>query len=316
MGAGARLRRACGLAVLACLSMRTALAHADQPPAPHDVWTASTLDPLVIGPIAVAAVLYSKSLHQGWQRAGFGRGVTGWQALALVWPLDAMGDSLFAAHMAQHIVLMSVAAPLLVLGAPLPTMLCVLPRPWQRWSAALVRWRPWRTTWRWLTAAMAATLLQQVALWGWHAPAAIAASLRNDAVHALMHASLLATALLFWFAITRPRDAGYGRSILALLVTAKLSAILGALLTFAPTVLYPAYGRRGVPWGFSPLEDQQLAGLLMMTPGAMMYVLAGVVFVAVWLGRLERARPPIIGEFGSEPRRPAAEWPRGRRKIG
>ena len=112
-------------------------------PEPGDVWTAWSLDPFVVVPIAAGAALYGLGLYRAWSRAGVGRAVTQAQVAAvacgtlalgasLIWPLDAMGDSLFVAHMAQHIVLMAVAAPLLVVGDPLPTALRVLPRRWRQ----------------------------------------------------------------------------------------------------------------------------------------------------------------------------------------
>lgn len=287
---------------LACVPPSRALAHTDgSSPGPHDIWAAWTLDPLPIVPLIVAAALYARGVQSAWRRAGIGRGVTIWQVtafaggllglfLALVWPLDAMGEMLFSAHMAQHVVLMNLAAPLLVLGLPAPTMLRALPQVWQRRSARWARKIPWH----WATTATAATLLQLLALWFWHVPDAIGLSLRNDGIHVLMHLSLFATALLFWFRIARSGAAGHGGALLALLVTAKLSGLLGGLLIFAPRPLYAAYGERGAEWGLSLLEDQQLAGLLMMTPGALPYLIAGVVLVATWLARLERAKPPAL----------------------
>lgn len=289
----------CGPAVLAIVLPGGAWAHADGAmPGPHDIWAAWTLDPLVLVPLVVGAALYARGAQLAWRRAGIGRGVAVWQVaafaggilgllLALVWPLDAMGEMLFSAHMVQHIVLMNLAAPLLALGLPAPTMLRALPSVWRTRSVIWARKIPWR----WASSAMAATLLQLAALWFWHVPDAIALSLHHDGVHALMHLSLFATALLFWVRIARSSVMGHGGALLALLVTAKLSGLLGGLLIFAPRPLYAAYGGRGAEWGLSLLEDQQLAGLLMMTPGAMPYVIAGVALVATWLARLGRAHP-------------------------
>ena len=226
-----------------------------------------------------------------------GRGIKAWQAaafagsvlallIALVWPLDAMGESLFAAHMAQHVVLMNIAAPLLVVSGSLSTMAYALPRDVRRQVVITAQWRPLRKMSRFMTGVLAATLLQQVALWIWHTPSAIDIALRDDMVHALMHGSLFAAALLFWVAISQPRGLGYGRSILALLVTAKLSGLLGAILIFAPRALYPAYAGRGELWGLSPLDDQQLAGLVMMPSGGAIYLLAATVLAVIWLDRV------------------------------
>ena len=308
----ARLGRPFGLALSAMLSAAPAVAHTDgQSPGPHDFWTAWSLDPFVIAPMVVATVLYVRGVWYGWSRAGFGRGVTIGQTVAfaggmialilsLVWPLDAMGESLFAGHMAQHIVLMGVAAPLLVYGAPLPTMIRSLPRPLQRFSAVLVRQSAWRVAWRWLSSLLLATMLQLIAVGTWHLPSAIAASLTSDAVHALMHSSLFIAALLFWSAIARHGDRDLW-PVAALLVTGKLFLIFGALLTFSKIAFYPAYAGRPQAWGYSLLEDQQLAGALMMVPGAMMFLMLPIIYVALWLVRLDRSQEQMAG---SRPNRP------------
>ncbi len=91
-----------------------------------------------------------------------------------------------------------------------------------------------------------------------------------------MHVSLLAAAFLFWATVLRSVRR-YGASVAALIITAKLCTLLGALLIFARSVLYPAYAGRAAAWGFSPLEDQQLAGLLMMPAGGIVYIVAAVI---------------------------------------
>jgi len=291
----------CGLATLAAaLATLPASAHVDgAPPGPHDFWTMWSLDPLVIVPLVLATTIYAFGLVRRWGGTGLGRGVPVWKAAtffggmfalvaALVWPLDAMGESLFAAHMAQHVVLMNVAAPLLVVSAPLPTIAYGLPRSFRHRFAMALTWPPLRMMWRVLTGVLVATALQQVALWLWHTPSAISAALRDDFVHALMHGSLFVVAFLFWIAVSHPRGIGYARSILALLVTAKLCGLLGALMIFAPRVLYPAYADRGGPWGMSPIEDQQLAGLIMMPSAGAVYLSAAIVLAATWLGRIAK----------------------------
>ena len=300
-GSLARLTRPFALALPIALWTNLAVAHTDgRPPGPHDIWTAWNLDPLVIAPMVIAIVLYARGVWQGWSRAGLGRGVTIGQTIAfaggiialtfaLVWPLDSLGDSLFAGHMAQHIILMGVAAPLLVYGAPLPTMIRSLPRPLQRFCAALVGKEAWRTAWNCLTSLLFATVLQQVVLWFWHFPSAIAASLTSDAVHALMHGSLFVAGLLFWSAIARHGDCDLW-PVAALLASGKLFLIFGALLAFSNSAFYSAYGDCPQSWGYSLLEDQQLAGALMMVPGAMMFLMLPLIYIALYLLRLDRSQ--------------------------
>ncbi|WP_052161083.1 cytochrome c oxidase assembly protein [Hoeflea sp. BAL378] len=275
-------------------------AHTEGTPiSPHDFWTAWSLQPSVVVPIAIAALLYGRGLRLAWSRAGFGRGTAAWRAglfalglttlwAGLVWPLDAIGESLFSAHMAQRIVLMGMAAPLLVLGLPMPTMIRSLPREWQRGLALAVRWQPWRRFWEFVTRIDVATILQLLVFTLWHIPAAIALSLENDFVHWLMHGSMLAAGLLFWTAILRMRSDEFGSAILALFVNFKFSLVLGALLAFSSRAFYESYLDRGLPWGVTLLEDQQLAGVLMMVVQSMMYLLALVIRVAVLLRSPER----------------------------
>jgi putative membrane protein len=289
-------------AFFALLPSTAALAHADAPPAPHDLWSAWTLDPFVTLPLAFVAVLYSIGLSRQWRRAGTGRGPKRWQAatflggmlalvLALVWPLDALGEALFTAHMAQHVLLVAVVPPLMVVGAPMAPLMRGLPAAWRRRLVGWGRQGWWRAAWRRLSAPGAAALLHGVALWAWHAPAAFQAALANEAVHIAEHASFLFTGLLFWWAIVRSGrvpELGFGVGILWMLVTVIHSGLLGALITFAPMPLYPAYANRAAAWGLTLLEDQQLAGLVMWVPGGMIYLVAGVALMAAWLKALER----------------------------
>lgn len=292
------------------MAPRLAVAHAEQPPAPHDFWTAWTFDPVVLAGMLLLGGMYGVGLGRMWRRAGLGHGVPAWRlacfaggmlalGLALIWPLDALGDSLFAAHMGQHLVLMLVVAPLLIVAAPLAPALHALPPRWRRVVLGPARADWSRRAGQWLVAPGAATVLQLLALYAWHTPVAIAVALEDDFVHFLMHASLLGSALLFWWAIIRAGRVGYGWGILMLLVTAKLSGLLGALIAFARVPLYPAYGERPAAWGLSLLEDQQLAGTLMLAVGGVTYVVSAVVLVAAFLAAMERRAPSI--RAGPEP---------------
>lgn len=287
------------LAIVAAFAGTPLCAHTGgQPPRPGELWTAWSLQPEVVLPLVLAAAVYARGVQLAWRKAGRDRGIRTWRAAAffggllalvaaLVAPLDALGESLFSAHMGQHILLMGVAAPLLVLGEPVPAALRTVPRHWQRRLAALAAAPAWRAGWAWLASALVAALLQTILFLVWHAPPAIALSLRSEVVHALMHGSLLGGALLFWTAVVRLRGAGFGAALLGLLLTFKVSLILGALLAFAPRGFYPAYDGRSEAWGLTLLEDQQLAGLLMMSVGSMMYVAAALVLVAVRLNEPE-----------------------------
>ena len=151
-----------------------ALAHEGEPLEPHDLWTAWSFEPGVVIPLALAALLYLRGARAS-------RGITprqqacfwaGWTvlALALVSPLHPLGEVLFSAHMAQHEILMLVAAPLLVLSRPLVAFLWGMPFGWRREVGAWSKARPVQKGWSALTDPMTAWWIHAVALWGWHAP--------------------------------------------------------------------------------------------------------------------------------------------------
>jgi putative membrane protein len=186
------------------------------------------------------------------------------------------GNSL-ADHMAVHIVSMNLAAPLAAMA----------------WRALSVPARPAATH-----PLALATVFQILLLWGWHAPPVLQAALASPALHWLMQISVFAAALWFWACVFEATGARRWRALFALLVTGKLFCLLGVLLVFAPRALYALdlaghmHGAAG-----SPLEDQQLAGLLMIVACPLTYVLAGVVIAARWVLELDdqpTASPPSL----------------------
>ena len=275
--------------------------HPGWPLAPHDLAGAWSLDAGIVLSLAAAAALYACGLSRLWQHAGAGHGVSTWEArafcagwlmlvMALVSPLHALGEVLFSAHMAQHELLIALVAPLLILGRPLLVVLWALPAGWRRSASAWTRWRVVRNGWRAFTLPAVAWLLHAAAVWAWHVPRLYDAALTSQALHALQHASFLATGLLFWWALVHGREVrmGYGPSIVYVFTTALHTGGLGALLTFAPAPWCTAYEGTTAAWGLTRLEDQQLAGLIMWIPGSMTYLAAALVLVAAWLREAER----------------------------
>jgi cytochrome c oxidase assembly factor CtaG/cytochrome c2 len=231
-----------------------------------------------------------------WTASEIGSGVEIWRVLsfaaglfaliiALVSPLHAMGSALFSAHMTQHEILISIAAPLLILGRPVVPLLWAFPKNIRRSLGDCARTRGLRRLWDALTTPSVAFSLHAVALWAWHLPGPYQATLSSDLVHSLQHASFIFTALLFWWTILGASRSGLarGRAILYLFVTALQTGALGALLTFAPSLWYPAYAATTGPWGLSPLDDQQLGGLIMWIPGSIAYLVAALALFAGWL---------------------------------
>lgn len=260
-----------------------------------------TWDPAVVLLLAASAWLYRVGLSRLWRRAGVDSGVRRWEAacfaagwlslvVALVSPLDALGGILFSAHMAQHEVLILIAAPLLVLGRPLAPFLWALPRGGRETAGRWVQSPTFAATWRFLTAPLAVWVIHGLALWIWHLPALYQATLDDDFIHTLQHLSFFGSAALFWWSLVHGRFGrlGYGAAVLYVFTTSLHSGILGALLTFAPRLWYPIYEARTSQWGLSPLEDQQLAGLIMWVPAGIVFALLGLALFAAWLGEAER----------------------------
>jgi putative membrane protein len=261
-----------------------------------------TFDPGVIIPMVLSAVLYGMGvlrLRQASPRSVHRADVVyfalGWCALvfALVSPVHAWGSVLFSAHMTQHELLMLVAAPLLVLGRPVVPFLWALPKPWALSLARVSKLEPWKTIWRTISNPLVAWMIHAIVLWSWHVPFLFQATLESESVHALQHASFLFSALLFWWAVIhgRRRALGFGLAVLYMFTTALHSGLLGALLTFTNSVWYPAYAERTGAWGLTPLQDQQLGGLIMWVPAGLVYIAAGLALFAGWLRESEtRAR--------------------------
>lgn len=179
-------------------------------------------------------------------------------------PLCALSSAFFTVRVIHHLALVLVMAPLLVFGL----------QPWLR---------------RLPTPLWGATAIAAVVFWTWHAPAPYAAALSSDGIYALMQFTLLASAMAFWIAIRR---SGPAAAMGAILVTTVLMGLLGALITFAGRPLYPPHFASTLSWGTSPLDDQQLAGIIMWAPGSIAYLAA-----AMWIGwrwlDAERARSAL-----------------------
>jgi putative membrane protein len=222
-----------------------------------------------------------------WRAVAF---VCGWLALVLaLWsPLDRAAAGSFAFHMVQHEVLMLVAAPLLVAGRGLPTFLWSLPHDARVVLGRRLRARSLRRGWTLLTAPLSAWLLHAVALWGWHVPAFFNAAVTSGVVHEWQHATFLVTALIFWHALLRRGTQGArGMALVYLFTTTIHTGVLGALLTFAPRPLYATLDTGLLEaTALTPLEDQQLGGLIMWVPGALVYVSIALWLAARWLRAL------------------------------
>jgi putative membrane protein len=285
------------------LVAQPAEAHGLLPVGPEAFWQSWSFDPWVIVPLLVVHWLYGRGVLRLWAKAGTWRGI-GWPQIAafiggefvlmiaLVSPLDRLGGTLVSAHMVQHGLLVAAAPPLLLLSHPGAAFAWGLLEATKR-GALRVSWRFLSQFGRSLSRPMPAAILHGAALWAWHAPPLFEAALRNEWIHSLEHAMFFGTALLFWQAIVSARPGfAIGPAMAVVLITTIHTGLLGALLTFAPSPLYPWYAGRANLWGLSAQTDQQLAGLIMWVPMGLVYVVTGVILA----GRL------LLGE--AKPKRP------------
>jgi len=195
-------------------------------------------------------------------------------ALVLDGPTDTMADQLFWVHMLQHLALITIVAPFVVLGEPVRAFEEVLPMGMRR-ALGRIEGRLWARDGAARRTAIAGLALSTIALLAWHTPVAFQAALDDDPLHALEHLTLLATALLFWWPILTPglrERIGTGFAIVEVLIATIVMTALGALLAFSPTVWYPAYSAAERVRGVGALADQQLAGLLMWIPSGLLYL--------------------------------------------
>ncbi|PYQ79546.1 MAG: hypothetical protein DMG01_08410 [Acidobacteria bacterium] len=199
-------------------------------------------------------------------------------------------EQLFSAHMAQHELLMLAAAPLIAAAAPLIALLWVLPPGARRRVMLAVRRPSVVAATAVVTAPPTVWCVHATALWVWHLPALYDAALEHEAVHIVQHLSFFGSAALFWWGLVHGRYGrlGYGAAVLYVFATAVHSGVLGALLTFSPRVWYPLYESTASRFGMTPLEDQQLAGLLMWVPASLVFIAGGLYFFAAWIRESER----------------------------
>jgi putative membrane protein len=285
-----------GAVVSIMLCVAPAQAHGTEGLWAGPLWT---FDPWVMVPMYAFGVAYWLGTVRLWRRAGFGHGISmpqsacfwaGWLALAvaLVSPLHWLGDRLFVAHMAEHCVLIAIAAPLLVVARPTAALLWAMPGPAGSGFVALAHWRPVAAAWKELTRPLPATLLHGAVVWLWHTPALYQAALDSVAWHRIEHLTFTLTAILFWWSLVRGRHQAL--KVACLFVTMLHCGLLGLLLTLSPRIWYPAQTALAADWDLTPLQDQQLAGLVMWVPTGAIYTIAALYFAAVWIDTSSGAR--------------------------
>lgn len=199
---------------------------------------------------------------------------------ALYSPLDPLSDYyLFSAHMIQHLLLVLVGPPLMLLGTPGWMLRPILQLPGIFGIARV------------LTFPVLAALLFNVVFAIWHVPAIYEAGLKNITVHIIQHITFIATGVIMWWPVLSPMKElprlPYGAQVLYMFILSVPPAIVGALITFADGILYQTYANAPEIWGISTQADQQIGGVIMKLPGFLIFVTAAGIIFFNWAAKEE-----------------------------
>jgi putative membrane protein len=275
---------------------------AHQIPEGHAVWSAWSLDLPILIPAAIVAFFYARGLHEWkdrhrshpwWRTALYYSGLAT-LVLSIVSPLDSLGSHHFFMHMTQHVLIMLVGIPLILLGAPTTPMLRGMPK-WLRLGvvAGVAGDSIARAAWRFLTHPIIAAVLYTLVVVAWHlVPGWYDAAVTNEAVHYLQHASFAGTAFLFWWNVIDPAplraSMGYLLRMVYVFVAATAQSLVAAMLALADEPFYDVYVDARRIFSLSPLSDQELGGLIMWIPGQMLHLVVIGALFAVWAVKSER----------------------------
>jgi cytochrome c oxidase assembly factor CtaG len=202
--------------------------------------------------------------------------------LALASPLHELAEKLLQFHMIQHLLLMMVVPPLLLLGFPILPLMRGLPRPAFRYGLRqLFSSRSFKRLARFFTNPLICLLGFMVSNVAWHVPVLYELALRSEFWHAVQHISFFGTGLLFWWPVVQPwpsRLRWPRWTMIPYLLFADIqNTALSAFLIFSERVLYPAYAAVPRLWSISVLDDQTAAGALMWIPGSVIFIVPVVV---------------------------------------
>jgi cytochrome c oxidase assembly factor CtaG/polyferredoxin len=247
-----------------------------------------SFDPSVVVGLAILATLYLRGTRSlaachperfpRWRRAAFLAGLAVF-LVAVASPIDAFADLLLQVHMAQHLLLMMVAAPLVWLGAPVNPILHGLPRAFLRSGLGpFLSWPALKRVGAFLVHPITAWLTFTATLWLWHVPALYEAALRDPFWHDVEHLSFFAAALLFWFPVVQPwpsHPVWPRAAMLPYLALAGLqTTVFSAVFAFSERVFYPSYAEMPRLFGIGAIVDQQAAGAVMWVPGSIVLLVA------------------------------------------
>ena len=267
----------------------------------------------VIIVLALAGTFYTRGWWLLRQRQRRGRLATRWRlasylvgllivGLALLSPIDVLASQLFLMHMIQHLLLIMIAPPLLLITNPMPFVLWGLPRKWRLLVGGgigrlLHRHSPVRRNLRVATSPGIIWLAWVIMVFGWHDPNLYNAALQYEWVHDVEHLTFFAAGMLFWWHVTGAGPRIHKQASLLGRIAFVISAIppnmlTGVVLAFAPEPIYTFYTAVPRLWGISVMDDQRLGGAIMWIPGSMMYIIAALVLISRLLDR-EEGKPTL-----------------------
>ena len=296
------------------------IAHGEVPPpfsggALLDGWT---FEPFSVAFLLVAGGLYALGLRRVRRPPPFPParvvafyGGLAAAAVALLSPLDAYSGASLTAHMLQHVVLMFVAAPLLVLGAPVTLALRALgPGARKGFLLPVLHSRAVSA----LAHPVVAWVLFALAQYLTHFTGFYDAALESPLLHAVEHGVYLGVALLFWWPVVAadpvPRKLSFPARLLYLVLAMPLEAFIGVAILSADSVLYPHYETLAAPWGgAAALADQGRAGALMWITGDLVALTAGLLVAAAWFRHDEARQRRIEEELDRRTARAAESTP-------
>jgi putative membrane protein len=244
------------------------------------------------GWLALRAAMPSR--FTAWRLISFAGGVATLE-IALASPIDTFDPFLLSTHMLQHMILMMIVPPLILLGDPAIPLLHGMPL----WASRdvlgpILSWSPLQRLGRRLTHPATGWLLMAMAMLGWHIPAAYEFALRSSGWHEIEHACFLVTSLLFWWPVVQPWPSlpqwPRWTMPLYLLLADFVNSALSAFLTFSGRVLYPWYAAVPRLGGLSAQSDQVAAGVSMWVIGSFVFLIPAVIITA----QLLSPSPPEI----------------------
>lgn len=289
-----------------------ALAHGATAPEPRfpDVLLAWSFDPLAIGLVVGTGAAYLWAVrrvdrlhprnphprHRTWLFMA-GLAVIG---VALVSPIEAYEGVLFSVHMVQHMLLQLLAAPLLLAGGPMTLALRAATPSVRRSMLRILQSRIVHV----ISFPLVAWVVFAAVNWGWHFSTLYNDALENLALHYVQHATMLAAALLFWWPVIgadpSPWRMPYPAKLFYLFLALPQSSFLGIAIMEAPLVLYPHYVTNIRDWGLTPLEDQQLGGIIMWTVGDVAFLVGMGIVVWLWVRHEDRRTASLDRRLAAE----------------